>query len=143
MKTRTESGKSVCECQTICFSILPHTTCDFIVKNFETLSRWLLWMSFSQHRSLSHLRLVSVRKSPNSPFILCAAVPILIHGLKTLAICCSPFLANQMAASLVSQQKRAGGLLDFGLSRGVSGAEAAKARLGLKMAHDPYGPGKR
>ncbi|EEC13364.1 diuretic hormone class 2 [Ixodes scapularis] len=46
-------------------------------------------------------------------------------------------------ALLEQQQKRAGGLLDFGLSRGASGAEAAKARLGLKLANDPYGPGKR
>uniref|UniRef100_A0A023G9E0 Putative secreted protein n=1 Tax=Amblyomma triste TaxID=251400 RepID=A0A023G9E0_AMBTT len=46
-------------------------------------------------------------------------------------------------SSLLEQQKRAGGLLDFGVSRGASGAEAAKARLGLKLAHDPYGPGKR
>lgn len=45
--------------------------------------------------------------------------------------------------SLMEQQKRAGGLLDFGVSRGASGAEAAKARLGLKLANDPYGPGKR
>ncbi|XP_077518782.1 diuretic hormone class 2-like isoform X1 [Amblyomma americanum] len=45
--------------------------------------------------------------------------------------------------SLLEQQKRAGGLLDFGVSRGASGAEAAKARLGLKLAHDPYGPGRR
>ncbi|CAN7998468.1 unnamed protein product [Ixodes hexagonus] len=46
-------------------------------------------------------------------------------------------------AMLEQQQKRGGGLLDFGISRGASGAEAAKARLGLKLANDPYGPGKR
>ncbi|XP_064480336.1 diuretic hormone class 2-like [Ornithodoros turicata] len=55
----------------------------------------------------------------------------------------SSFLGSQVGSGVPSEQKRAGGLLDFGLSRGVSGAEAAKARLGLKMAHDPYGPGRR
>jgi len=34
------------------------------------------------------------------------------------------------------------GYLDFGVSRGASGAEAAKARLGLKLAHNPFGPGR-
>ncbi|XP_070391266.1 diuretic hormone class 2-like isoform X1 [Dermacentor albipictus] len=53
-------------------------------------------------------------------------------------------LRNRLShPALLDQQKRAGGLLDFGVSRGASGAEAAKARLGLKLAHDPYGPGRR
>ncbi|XP_037286841.2 diuretic hormone class 2 isoform X1 [Rhipicephalus microplus] len=53
-------------------------------------------------------------------------------------------LRNRLShPAVLDQQKRAGGLLDFGVSRGASGAEAAKARLGLKLAHDPYGPGRR
>ncbi|KAL1432926.1 hypothetical protein MTO96_001918 [Rhipicephalus appendiculatus] len=53
-------------------------------------------------------------------------------------------LRNRLShPAMLEQQKRAGGLLDFGVSRGASGAEAAKARLGLKLAHDPYGPGRR
>jgi len=39
--------------------------------------------------------------------------------------------------------KRSNGMLDFGLARGMSGVDAAKARLGLKYANDPYGPGRR
>jgi len=39
--------------------------------------------------------------------------------------------------------KRSGGMLDFGLTRGMSGVDAAKARLGLRYAADPYGPGRR
>ncbi|XP_064480846.1 uncharacterized protein LOC135394182 [Ornithodoros turicata] len=39
-------------------------------------------------------------------------------------------------------RKRSRGMLDFGMTRGASGAKAAKARLGLKLANDPYGPGR-
>ncbi|KAL1430430.1 hypothetical protein MTO96_014880 [Rhipicephalus appendiculatus] len=38
--------------------------------------------------------------------------------------------------------KRSRGMLDFGMTRGASGAKAAKARLGLKLANDPFGPGR-
>lgn len=38
--------------------------------------------------------------------------------------------------------KRSRGMLDFGMTRGASGARAAKARLGLKLANDPFGPGR-
>ncbi|XP_018493682.1 uncharacterized protein LOC100905651 [Galendromus occidentalis] len=39
--------------------------------------------------------------------------------------------------------KRSNGMIDFGLARGMSGVDAAKARLGLKYANDPFGPGRR
>ncbi|CAN8002559.1 unnamed protein product [Ixodes pacificus] len=41
-----------------------------------------------------------------------------------------------------SLPKRSRGMLDFGMTRGASGAKAAKARLGLKLANDPFGPGR-
>jgi len=56
-------------------------------------------------------------------------------------------LQNQLTAQRLYQGegsvKRSRGMLDFGVSRGASGSEAAKARLGLKLASDPYGPGRR
>lgn len=51
-------------------------------------------------------------------------------------------LSHQGYGPWLLEQKRVG-VLDFGVARGASGAKAAKARLGLKLANDPYGPGKR
>lgn len=47
------------------------------------------------------------------------------------------------SVELMLGDKRSNGMLDFGLARGMSGVDAAKARLGLKYANDPYGPGRR
>lgn len=51
--------------------------------------------------------------------------------------------AAACSVELMLGDKRSNGMLDFGLARGMSGVDAAKARLGLKYANDPYGPGRR
>ncbi|OQR66948.1 hypothetical protein BIW11_13824 [Tropilaelaps mercedesae] len=53
------------------------------------------------------------------------------------------FMQHPPSVELMLGDKRSNGMLDFGLARGMSGVDAAKARLGLKYANDPYGPGRR
>lgn len=51
-------------------------------------------------------------------------------------------LIRSRSGSAYAMPKRSRGMLDFGMTRGASGARAAKARLGLKLANDPFGPGR-
>ncbi|XP_077559879.1 uncharacterized protein LOC144174832 isoform X3 [Haemaphysalis longicornis] len=51
-------------------------------------------------------------------------------------------LIRSRSGSAYAMPKRSRGMLDFGMTRGASGAKAAKARLGLKLANDPFGPGR-